>query len=182
VTLDGRSEREGDVMHSQDEKFMDAAFDLAREALTAGEVPVGCVFVYKSEVVGGGRNYVNETKTATRHAEIVAVEEVLRWCQEKGLSSSEVFGESQLYVTVEPCIMCASALQQLQVPLIVYGCDNDRFGGCGSVLDVFKLNNSFIPSLVSGVKATEAINLLKEFYQGENPNAPISKQKRKVIS
>jgi tRNA-specific adenosine deaminase 2 len=174
-------------MNIPDEKFMDDAFRLGKEALSAGEVPVGCVFVLGSEVIGGGRNYVNDSKTATRHAELVAVDEVLEWCKERALSPSvDVFPKAQLYVTVEPCIMCASALQQLRVPLIVYGCDNDRFGGCGSVLDVFRLSSSssssFVPTLVSGVQAKEAINLLKQFYQGENPHAPVSKQKRKIPS
>jgi tRNA-specific adenosine deaminase 2 len=157
---------------------MDAAFDLAREALEAGEVPIGCVFVFDSEIIGKGRNVVNVTKNATRHAELVAVDQVLKWCTTKGLDSTEIFAKSQLYVTVEPCIMCASALEQLKVPLIIYGCDNDRFGGCGSVLDVFKLEGAFTPTLVSGVRADEAVDLLKQFYQGENPNAPLPKQKR----
>lgn len=75
--------------------------------------------------------------------------------------------------------MCASALEQLRIPLIVYGADNDRFGGCGSVLDVLKLEGAFTPSIVSGVRSEDAIELLKQFYQGENPNAPVPKQKQK---
>lgn len=70
----------------------------------------------------------------------------------------------------------ASALEQLKVPLIVYGADNERFGGCKSVLNVFNLEGAFTPTVVSGVRAEEAIDLLKQFYQGENPNVPLPRQ------
>lgn len=165
-------------MNVPDNKYMDVAFAFAQEALKKGEVPVGCVFVYESEVIGGGRNYVNDSKNATRHAELVAVDQVIQWSQLKGVSACEVFSKSHLYVTVEPCIMCASALEQLKVPVIIYGCQNERFGGCSSVLNVFKLDGAFAPKLFSGIRASEAIDLLKQFYQGENPNAPNPKQKR----
>ncbi|CAL8092378.1 unnamed protein product [Orchesella dallaii] len=162
---------------------MDLAFKLAEEALSVGEVPVGCVLVFEQEVIGQGRNFVNESKNATRHAELVAIDEVTTsWAAEKGQENKleEVFSKCQLYVTVEPCIMCASALNQLRIPVIVYGAANERFGGCGSVLDVFsKGEESFRPKVVSGVRAEEAVELLKQFYKGENPNAPVLKQKRK---
>ena len=157
---------------------MDDAFKLAEEALKSGEVPVGCVLVYEKEIIGGGRNYVNDTKNATRHAELLAIDAVIRWCELKNLSCAEVFEKIHLYVTVEPCIMCASALEQLKIPVIVYGCDNERFGGCKSVLNVFSVPGAFQPTIISGLRATEAVDLLKKFYQGENPNAPTPKVKK----
>uniref|UniRef100_A0A8C9G280 CMP/dCMP-type deaminase domain-containing protein n=1 Tax=Pavo cristatus TaxID=9049 RepID=A0A8C9G280_PAVCR len=83
----------------------------AQEALEAGEVPVGCLLVYDGAAIGKGRNEVNETKNATRHAEMVAIDQVLEWCQQHKKDHEEVFSHSVLYVTVEPCIMCAAALR-----------------------------------------------------------------------
>ncbi|XP_039725669.1 tRNA-specific adenosine deaminase 2 isoform X2 [Pteropus medius] len=118
------------------EKWMEAAMQMAKEALENIEVPVGCLMVYNNEVVGKGRNEVNQTKNATRHAEMVAIDQALDWCRQNGKSPSEVFECTVLYVTVEPCIMCAAALRLMKIPLVVYGCQNERFGGCGSVLDI----------------------------------------------
>ncbi|XP_044780099.1 tRNA-specific adenosine deaminase 2 isoform X3 [Bubalus bubalis] len=112
----------------------------AKDALDNTEVPVGCLMVYNNEVVGKGRNEVNQTKNlsfqATRHAEMVAIDQALDWCRRRDRSPSEVFEHTVLYVTVEPCIMCAAALRLMRIPLVVYGCQNERFGGCGSVLDI----------------------------------------------
>ncbi|KAI6071250.1 TRNA-specific adenosine deaminase 2 [Aix galericulata] len=89
--------------------FMQRALDVARGALEVGEVPVGCLLVYEGRVLGEGRNEVNETKNPTRHAEMVAIDQVLDWCQQNNKNHEEVFSNSVLYVTVEPCIMCAAA-------------------------------------------------------------------------
>jgi len=193
--------------------WMRAALDLANEALEAGEVPVGCVFVYDSNIVGRGRNRVNETRNATRHAEMVAIDELrklffnsaddtlpacggrLRSEQPTGdisplnesessrLTADDVFRSVTLYVTCEPCIMCAAALRILHVPTVVYGCANERFGGCGSVVNVAadKLP-SLGPELIClrGPFAEQSVDLLKVFYKGENPNAPCPKRKNLV--
>ena len=164
------------------ERWMRKALELAQEALAAGEVPVGCIIVYKDRVIATGNNRVNETKNATRHAEMVALDEVFAWCQSERLDQSDVLSESVLYVTVEPCIMCAAALRQVALSLVVYGCNNDRFGGCGSVLAVHTDHMmSHDPPLRhrAGVCADEAVQLLKLFYKGENPSAPVPKKKRK---
>lgn len=163
-------------------QFMELAFSQAREALSSGEVPVGCAFVYQPDltIVGLGRNRVNQQKNATRHAELVALDEVTEWSIKNQVPVTDVLQNCVLYVTVEPCIMCASALEQLQVPVIVYGCSNERFGGCGSVLNTFHLSEvTFKPQIISGYRAEEAVELLKEFYKGENPNAPEERQKKK---
>uniref|UniRef100_A0A7N9IDD6 tRNA-specific adenosine deaminase 2 n=1 Tax=Macaca fascicularis TaxID=9541 RepID=A0A7N9IDD6_MACFA len=124
------------VSAEETEKWMEEAMHMAKEALENTEVPVGCLMVYNNEVVGKGRNEVNQTKNATRHAEMVAIDQVLDWCRRSGKSPSEVFEHTVLYVTVEPCIMCAAALRLMKIPLVVYGCQNERFGGCGSVLNI----------------------------------------------
>ncbi|XP_076045403.1 tRNA-specific adenosine deaminase 2 [Oratosquilla oratoria] len=159
-------------------KWMDEAFTMAQEALQVGEVPVGCTFVYKDEIVGKGRNSVNKTKNATRHAEMNCVDEVLVYCKQRNLDFRDVFPQITVYVTVEPCGMCAAALGQLQIKNIVFGCCNDRFGGCGSVIDVPKLCE-YDFNITKGLHAEKAIELLKDFYKGENPNVPSAKVKKK---
>ncbi|KAF0023926.1 hypothetical protein F2P81_024556 [Scophthalmus maximus] len=95
------------------DKWMSCAFDMARDALENGEVPVGCLMVHDDEVVGKGRNEVNETKNATRHAEMVALDQLLDWCRRGNRDARSVCERTALYVTVEPCIMCAAALRLL---------------------------------------------------------------------
>ncbi|XP_034384228.1 tRNA-specific adenosine deaminase 2 isoform X2 [Cyclopterus lumpus] len=138
------------------EKWMSSAFDMAKDALENGEVPVGCLMVFNDEVVGKGRNEVNETKNATRHAEMVALDQLLDRCRRHDLDVSAVCERTALYVTVEPCIMCAAALRLLNIPVVVYGCRNERFGGCGSVLDV---SSALLPETGSTFKVTEQMKL-----------------------
>lgn len=152
---------------------MENALENGRQANANNEVPVGCVFVYRNEIVAYGANMVNKTKNATRHAEFICIDQVLDYCKSNHLSHADVFRETSVIVTVEPCIMCAAALNQLQVKEIIFGCVNDRFGG-QTVLDVFALLNSKIP-IKGGVRADEAMELLKEFYKGQNPSAPCPK-------
>ncbi|XP_002747141.1 tRNA-specific adenosine deaminase 2 isoform X1 [Callithrix jacchus] len=170
------------VSAEETEKWMEEAMHMAKEALENTEVPVGCLMVYNNEVVGKGRNEVNQTKNATRHAEMVAIDQVLDWCGRSGKNSSEVFEHTVLYVTVEPCIMCAAALRLMKIPLVVYGCQNERFGGCGSVLNIASadLPNTGRPfQCIPGYRAEEAVEMLKTFYKQENPNAPKSKVRKK---
>ncbi|XP_009081149.1 PREDICTED: tRNA-specific adenosine deaminase 2, partial [Acanthisitta chloris] len=119
---------------------------------------------------------------ATRHAEMVAIDQVLDWCKQHNRDYTEVFPQLVLYVTVEPCIMCAAALRLMKIPRVIFGCQNQRFGGCGSVLsissdDMVDTGDPF--ECISGYRAEEAIELLKAFYRQENPNAPKSKVRKK---
>ncbi|XP_071481911.1 tRNA-specific adenosine deaminase 2-like [Diadema antillarum] len=163
-----------------EDKWMNEALAMARKALAKGEVPVGCLLVYRDQVIGTGRNAVNETKNATRHAELLAIEEAMEWCRKESELREEVFSRTKLFVTVEPCIMCAGALRIMGIRKVVYGCPNDRFGGCGSVLTV---SSDDLPSLGppfecrGGLYAAAAIEMLQDFYKGQNPNAPNPKVK-----
>lgn len=157
--------------------WMDIALQKAEESLRAGEVPVGCLFIYDNEIIATGNNTVNETCNATRHAEINCIDQVLKFCTEKRMDYEMVFRNLDVIVTVEPCIMCMSALLQLQVRSIVYGCANDRFGGCVSVLEVPKFYDAKIV-IYGNVKGEEAMKLLQNFYKGVNPNAPEPKVKK----
>ncbi|XP_058456867.1 tRNA-specific adenosine deaminase 2 [Malaya genurostris] len=155
--------------------FMEQALEQARQADQLKEVPVGCVFIYRNMIIASGCNRVNETKNATRHVEFICIDQVLEYARTNELSYEDVFREVTVVVTVEPCIMCAAALINLHVKEIIYGCRNDRFGGC-TVLDVPTLLETDIP-IRGGVRADEAMQLLKTFYKGENPSAPVPKSK-----
>jgi len=122
---------------------------------------------------------VNETKNATRHAELEAIDSALLWIEKNTSESySQVFGKTEVWVNVEPCIQCAGALQILGFARVYYGCSNERFGGCGSVLDVCEKDKRFQRLHVQGgIRANDAIELLKDFYRCENPHAPNPKSK-----
>lgn len=257
----------------EDDQRMCQVLCLARKALAAGEVPVACLIVdCQGNVVIAGNNGANETKNATRHAEMVAMDRVyemavlsLQRCnamtreerakvvardpgtmrtlsvfdkvamscencscvenveRREGMELVRIGNKRQrdagdggnkqqyhpstredlvsapmqqtnadglpvfnlngrlgglsamrhctLYVTVEPCAMCADALRQCAMSRVVYGCDNVRFGGCGSVVSVLE-------GAKGGVRAEQAVDLLKVFYSGRNPNAPCPKPAR----
>ena len=156
-----------------DEKWLNVAFKHAEEALHRQEVPVGCVIVHRDQhVIGIGGNRVNQDKNATRHAEFIAIDQATEHFNSKG----GAFAETVLYVTVEPCVMCTHALRQVGIPRVVYGCINERFGGCGSVLNVAMDERINFPLLKcqGGHQAERAVKLLKDFYAQENPNVPSS--------
>ncbi|KAI0699821.1 cytidine deaminase-like protein [Cytidiella melzeri] len=152
----------------------------AEQALAAGEVPVGCVFVRDGQIIARARNRTNELRNATRHAELEAIDEILA---DESLTPEKrqyPLSETTLYVTVEPCIMCASALRQLGIKEVFYGCGNDRFGGCGSVLGVNSgLSHPKHPEYRAwgGYAREQAIMVLRRFYITENVNAPVPKSK-----
>jgi tRNA-specific adenosine deaminase 2 len=170
-------------------RWMEEALKEARAALARREVPVGCVVVLRgSVVVGRGGNEVNELGNATRHAELVALDkmhaaiELARAARARGLPApttsagdaslaafetlEDAVAQCELFVTCEPCIMCAAALQAVGIARVHYGCANDKFGGCGSVVQA-------APGLPveAGTLADEAVALFKQFYDRENPQS-----------
>jgi tRNA-specific adenosine deaminase 2 len=165
-------------------KFMRMALEMAKEAFDSGEVPVGCILLHqptktKSEpfIVGKGRNKTNETCNATQHAEFVAIESFLL---QKEKDQEIDLSKCTLFVTVEPCIMCAAALRIMKIEKVVFGCGNERFGGNGSILSVHNsLMNDSLPaySSIGGVLDLEAVALLRQFYLRENSHAPNPKRK-----
>ncbi|XP_017785919.1 PREDICTED: tRNA-specific adenosine deaminase 2 [Nicrophorus vespilloides] len=165
------------VLSDDEKKFMDEAFKYAQEALEAQEVPVGCIFIYENEIIALGRNEVNRTRNATRHAEIICIDQVNEYAKKNGLDLKSVLAETSVYVTVEPCIMCAAALYNVNIKSIIFGCQNDRFGG-QTVFDVAKVLGPKT-TVKGGFRAEEAMGLLKEFYKGTNPSAPSTKVKTK---
>jgi tRNA(adenine34) deaminase len=107
-------------MDMEDQVFMDAALELARQAAADGEVPVGCVIVRGNEIVGRGRNRRETGKTALGHAEIEAIADAC-----KNLGGWRLW-ECTLYVTLEPCPMCAGAIINARIPRVVYGAADDK--------------------------------------------------------
>lgn len=155
---------------------MKRALELASEALTAQEVPVGCVFTINGQIITESRNCVNATKNPTRHAEINCIDTVLKYCTVNNIDYRTYFKNIVVYVTVEPCIMCAAALNNLNVREVIYGAANDRFGG-KTVLDVSNFyRKTYL--LTGNLLADDAMSLLKQFYKGCNPNAPDPKLKK----
>ncbi|TPX65176.1 hypothetical protein SpCBS45565_g05339 [Spizellomyces sp. 'palustris'] len=150
--------------------YMRAALDEAEEAYSVGEVPVGCVFVHNNTIIGRGRNRTNESLNGTRHAEFEAIDQILH------THPPTVFAETDLYVTVEPCVMCAAGLRILGIRKVYYGCGNDKFGGCGSVFDVNKESEPTYEA-DGGYFREEAIIILRKFYVRENDHAPQPKRK-----
>eukprot|EP01121_Diplochlamys_sp_Union-15-3_P003905 TRINITY_DN13848_c0_g1_i1.p1 TRINITY_DN13848_c0_g1~~TRINITY_DN13848_c0_g1_i1.p1 ORF type:complete len:123 (+),score=14.29 TRINITY_DN13848_c0_g1_i1:196-564(+) len=112
----------------------------------------------------------NATRNATKHAEIVAMERLI--ASENG---KQKLSRSVLYVTLEPCIMCAFALIIAGVKTVVYGASNERFGGCGSALSIHKEFGNL--DCTSGILENETIQILKQFYALGNPSAPVPKRK-----
>ena len=139
--------------------FMDEALALAREAAAEGEVPVGCVIVRKGEIVGRGRNRRETGKTALGHAEIEAIGQA---CEKLG---GWRLWECTLYVTLEPCPMCAGAIVNARIPRVVYGASDAKCGACGSVCDLFAMDFNHHPAVEKGVREAEAAALLTEFFQ-----------------
>lgn len=149
------------------ENFMQQAIDVAEQALREGETPVACVLVHDGRVVARGMNDTNRSLNGTRHAEFLAINEFLSKFPITKMT------ETDLYVTVEPCVMCASALRQYGIRSVYFGCGNERFGGNGSVLSIHA-DQSIDPPYASygGLYRKEAIMLLRRFYIQENGNAP----------
>ena len=139
--------------------FMDRALELAREAAAEGEVPVGCVIVRGDEIVGRGRNRREAAKTALGHAEIEAIAEANR-----NLGGWRLW-ECTLYVTLEPCPMCAGAIVNARIPRVVYGASDSKCGACGSVCDLFNMDFNHHPTVEKGIREEEASALMTEFFQ-----------------
>ena len=139
--------------------FMDQALELAREAAADGEVPVGCVITRGGEIVGRGRNRREKDKTALAHAEIEAIAEA---CNALG---GWRLWECTLYVTLEPCPMCAGAIINARIPRVVYGASDRKFGACGSVCSLFSMEFNHHPTVESGVREAECAALMTAFFQ-----------------
>ena len=160
----------------KDVKYMKAAIAQAKKAYKLGEVPIGCIIVYQDKIIARGYNRRNTDKTTLAHAEITAIKK-----------ASKVMGdwrleECKLYVTLEPCQMCAGAIVQARIPEVIFGSSNPKAGCAGSVLDI--LSNPEFNHQVQVKKSVlndECSELLKHFFvELRAKNKLIKEQKGKL--
>ncbi len=142
-----------------DKLFMEKALALAAEAAREGEVPVGCVIVRGEQIVGIGRNRREGDKNALAHAELEAINQA---CENLG---GWRLWECTLYVTLEPCPMCAGAIVNARIPRVVYGASDRKCGAVGSVCNLFSMEFNHHPQVESGLMEEESSALLKAFFQ-----------------
>lgn len=138
---------------------MQAALQQAQLAFDEGEVPVGCVVVKDGQIVGRGRNRREKNRCALSHAETEAIAEAC-----KTLGGWRLW-QCTLYVTLEPCPMCAGAIMNARLPRIVFGAKDAVNGCCGSAIDLFVLPCSQKPEVVSGVMEEECAALMSDFFK-----------------
>ena len=139
---------------------MAMALALAEEAAAAGEVPVGCVIVRDGEVVGRGRNRREEKHSALSHAETEAI------AQANGNLGTWRLDDCELYVTLEPCPMCAGAILNARIRRVWYGARDEAFGACGGVMNLFMENFPHPPALVGGILEEACRQVLSDFFAG----------------
>lgn len=144
---------------------MRQALALAKEAAAAGEVPVGCVIVREGAVVGRGRNRREERQAAASHAEMEAIAQANQALGSWRLDSCE------LYVTLEPCPMCAGAILNARIRRVWYGARDRAFGACGGVTNLFMENFPHAPALVGGVLEADCQALLSDFFRRLRANS-----------
>jgi len=143
----------------EDKEFMAEAIKLAQEAGAEGEVPVGCVIVRNGQIVARGRNRRETCKTALGHAEIEAISQAC------ALLGGWRLWDCTLYVTLEPCPMCAGAIVNARIPRVVFGTTDAKNGACGSVCDLFSMDFNHHPQVTTGVMEEECAQLLTDFFQ-----------------
>ena len=142
-----------------DEYYMEKAIELARRAEEIDEVPVGALVVLNGEIIAEAYNTRESTKCATHHAELLAIEEACRV-----MGGWRLPGVT-LYVTMEPCAMCAGAIINARIPRVVYGTRDIRFGAFGSALDLAKIPLNHTPEVVGGVLAEQTRTILTEYFR-----------------
>ena len=140
------------------EDYMREALALAREAAAAGEVPVGCVIVRQGAIVGRGRNRREERQAVSSHAEMEAM------AQANTVLGTWRLDDCELYVSLEPCPMCAGAILNARIPRVYYGARDETFGACGGVLNLFMEDFPHRPALVGGILAEDCRAVLAEFF------------------
>ena len=147
-------------MQTEQEKFMKAALKLAQKSAEEGEVPVGCVIVYDGKIVGRGRNRRETKKTALSHAEIEAIGKA---CKKLG---GWRLHKCDLYVTLEPCPMCAGAIVQARIQRVVIGSMNPKAGCAGSVLNVLQTEGfNHQVEIETGILGEECSQMLSSFFR-----------------
>lgn len=161
---------------TEDDKYMKEAMKQARKAYALGEVPIGCVIVRDGKIIGRGYNRRNTDKNTLAHAEITAINK-----------ASKVIGdwrleECTLYVTLEPCQMCAGAIVQARIPKVVMACMNPKAGCAGSILNILDMPQfNHQVETVKGVLEEECSRMLKEFFVELRARNKMEKEAAKLL-
>ena len=146
-------------MDNYESKFMEKAIMLAKEAADEGEVPVGAVIVRNGEIVACGRNRREKSKNALLHAEVDAINNACNTLGGWRLWNCEI------YVTLEPCPMCAGAIINAHIPKVYFGAYDFKNGSCGSITNLFEMPYNFKPVCYGGLMQEECSALLKDFFK-----------------
>ena len=165
------------VIKSVEEKYMKEALKQAKKAYALGEVPIGCVIVHEGKIIGRGYNRRNTDKNTLAHAEITAINK-----------ASKVIGdwrleECTLYVTLEPCQMCAGAIVQARIPEVVMGCMNPKAGCAGSILNILEMPQfNHQVKVTWGILEVECSQMLKTFFEELRIRNKQEKEAKKSLS
>ena len=142
------------------EKFMKAAIAQAKKAYALGEVPIGCVIEYEGKIIGRGYNRRKTDKNTLSHAELIAIRKASKKIGDWRLEGCT------LYVTLEPCQMCAGAIVQARIPTVVIGCMNPKAGCAGSILNILQVPQfNHQVEIINGVFEKECSSMLTEFFR-----------------
>ena len=165
------------VIKSIEEKYMKEALKQAKKAYALGEVPIGCVIVHDGKIIGRGYNRRNTDKNTLSHAEITAINKASKAIGDWRLE------ECTLYVTLEPCQMCAGAIVQARIPEVVMGCMNPKAGCAGSILNILEMPQfNHQVKVTRGILGEECSQMLKTFFEELRIRNKQEKAARKALS
>ncbi|MGD8781001.1 MAG: nucleoside deaminase [Ignavibacteria bacterium] len=143
-------------------KYMFAALQEAEQALEKEEVPIGAIVVFENKIIGRGFNQTETLKDPTAHAEMIAITAASNYLKTKFLENCD------LYVTAEPCIMCAGAILLSRIKNLYFGVFEPKFGACGSIYNLVENNKyNHKPNVYSGIYSAEAENLLRSYFNSK---------------
>lgn len=148
------------ITNNLDNYYMNYAFELSKKAYSLNEVPVGAIIVLNGEIIAEGYNQKESNNSVISHAEIIAIENASKYLNNWRLN------QCQMYVTLEPCPMCAGAIIQSRISKIVYGTNNPNYGSFNSIIDLHKYYpDSKNLQIQSGIMDKEISELLKSFFR-----------------
>lgn len=140
-------------------EFMDIALMEAQLALSENEVPVGAVIVKDNEIIAQGHNTREKSKNALHHAEIIAIDKAC-----KALGGWRLW-QCEMYITMEPCPMCAGAIVNARIPKIYFGAYDKKYGGCGSTVNLLQMKNNFKVDYEGGLEEEKSLELFNKFFE-----------------
>lgn len=162
-------------MKTIDEKYMGLALKQAKKAYSLGEVPIGCIIVQNGTIIGRGYNRRNTDKSTLAHAELSAIKKASKKIGDWRLE------DCTLYVTLEPCQMCAGAIVQARIPRVVIGCMNPKAGCAGSVLNVLQMPQfNHQVEITNGILEEKCSLILKDFFTALRLRNKAEKQSKAV--